>query len=264
MSVKVSSWVWHGTECADLMGNELVLMLALADVAGDDGRCRYMEDESDMTYTALAAKVRVDRRTIIRLVAKLRTRRLLVQVPGQNGRPNEFTVVVPWASKRTGDNVSPVAPYEPVTSETGPVTSEARTGDKSDDRSSYRRNDVLDVEVLPHTFDEFWAIWPRKDSKKDAAAAWAKAVKRADPNVIFEAARVYASSPHRPEKQFVPYGATWLNKDRWEDPPPERAAASGKPMPVERMRDGMDMLDRLAASLESRIAETKQPRGIAS
>lgn len=34
MSVKVSSWVWHGDECAELNGNELILMLALADVAG--------------------------------------------------------------------------------------------------------------------------------------------------------------------------------------------------------------------------------------
>jgi hypothetical protein len=39
--------------------------------------------------------------------------------------------------------------------------------------------------------------------------------------VILAAAAAYAGSPHRPEREFVPYGATWLNKRRWEDPLPE-------------------------------------------
>jgi len=97
-----------------------------------------------------------------------------------------------------------------------------------------------EVEVHAHSFDEFWAIWPRKDSKKDAAAAWSKAIRRVHPDVIFEAARVYATSPHRPDKRFVPYGATWLNKDRWEDPPPEPpalSAHSGQKMPADRAND---------------------------
>lgn len=95
-----------------------------------------------MTYSALARKVRVDRRTIIRLVARLRAAGLLEQKPGQNGRPNEFTVLVPWA-RRTGDNLSPVRSGRLVTDSAGPVTAEARTGDIADDQSSYRRIDVV-------------------------------------------------------------------------------------------------------------------------
>lgn len=147
MSVKVSSWVWHDPATADVNGNELVLLLALADVAGDEGRCRYMDDDSEMTYAALADKVRVDRRTIIRLVASLRRRGLVRQVPGQNGRPNEFTVVVPWA-KATGDKLAPVDladDLEPVTSDAEPVTSGARTGDISGVDTSLIRNNVRDV-----------------------------------------------------------------------------------------------------------------------
>lgn len=145
MSVKVSSWVWHGDECAELMGNELVLMLALADVADDKGRCRYLDDESQMTYGSLARKVRVDRRTIIRLVAKLRSRGVLAQVAGQNGRPNEFTIVVPWAAQATGDKLSQVENGEPVTPSTEPVTPVARTGDNTSTHPSYRRINVRDV-----------------------------------------------------------------------------------------------------------------------
>lgn len=77
MSVKVSSWVWHGAEAAEVTGNELVLLLALSDVSDDRGRCRYIDDEGDLTYAVLAKKVRVSRSTLIRMVAKLRERGLL-------------------------------------------------------------------------------------------------------------------------------------------------------------------------------------------
>ena len=105
MSVKVSSWVWHGDECKTLMGNELVLMLSLADVADDNGRCRYIADDDDLTYDGLAKKVRVDRRTIERLIPKLRKQGLLTMQRGSKSRPNEFAIVVPWV-QRSPDNLS--------------------------------------------------------------------------------------------------------------------------------------------------------------
>ncbi|AXA95428.1 helix-turn-helix domain-containing protein [Microbacterium sp. PM5] len=71
-------------------------------------------------------------------------------------------------------------------------------------------------------FDDFWSIWPRKDAKKAASAAWDRAVKRADAQTILDAANAYVASPNRPEKQYVPHAATWLNGDRWDDPLPER------------------------------------------
>lgn len=71
------------------------------------------------------------------------------------------------------------------------------------------------------TFDDFWSVWPRKDKRKDAETAWNSAVKRADPARIVDVAAEYANHPHRAAKQFVPYGATWLRGDCWNDPMPE-------------------------------------------
>jgi hypothetical protein len=105
MSVKVSSWVWHDDKTAGINGNEMLLLLALADVADDNGRCRFLADEDDLTYAALAAKVRVDRRTIERLIPKLRERELVTHTPGTKDRPNEFAIAVPWAKTST-DKVS--------------------------------------------------------------------------------------------------------------------------------------------------------------
>lgn len=105
----------------------------------------------------------------------------------------------------------------------GPATEEEGTG-KSEQVALLI--EVEPVEVEPLAFDDFWAVWPKKNSKRDAERAWAKAVKSVDPAVIVAAARAYAESPHRPSLQFVPYGASWLNGERWADPLPEPTARS--------------------------------------
>lgn len=55
MSVKLSSWAWHSTP-DDVKGNKLIALLALADIADDEGVCRYSDDTSQ---AALATKARM-------------------------------------------------------------------------------------------------------------------------------------------------------------------------------------------------------------
>lgn len=75
--------------------------------------------------------------------------------------------------------------------------------------------------VLPRaSFADFWIVWPRSEDKKRAETAWARAIKRADPDRIVAIATAYANHPHRPPKQFVKHAATWLNGDCWNDPMP--------------------------------------------
>lgn len=143
MSVKVSSWVWHEAP-QDIAGNELILMLALADVADDQGRCRFVDDEAALTYEGLAEKVRVDRRTIERLIPKLRARGVLGHFKGVKGRPNEFAVLVPWA-KKSADILSGSRYSEGVDSPTAvqdSPTASTEFTDNSDSRSSLKRIDV--------------------------------------------------------------------------------------------------------------------------
>lgn len=86
--------------------------------------------------------------------------------------------------------------------------------------------DREEVDKDSASFDIFWTIWPRKDAKKAAQAAWSRAVKRHPAEQIIFAAAAYAQSPNRPEKQYVPHAATWLNGDRWNDPLPDAQAPS--------------------------------------
>lgn len=71
----------------------------------------------------------------------------------------------------------------------------------------------------------FWEAYPRKERKRDAWNAWWRARKRgADMVLMIEGAKRYARDPNR-DPQYTAHAATWLNGDRWEDPPlPKREA----------------------------------------
>jgi len=72
----------------------------------------------------------------------------------------------------------------------------------------------------PPGFDRFWAAYPRKVAKAQAAKAWAK-LKPDDELVvtIIGAVERQAQSDQwqRDGGKFIPYPATWLNGRRWED-----------------------------------------------
>ena len=76
---------------------------------------------------------------------------------------------------------------------------------------------ISPVVVVVDLFDDFYAAWPRKVAKPAARKAWDKAIQRAHPTVIVAAAIAYRDNPNIREKQFIPYPASWLNADGWND-----------------------------------------------
>jgi len=106
-----------------------------------------------------------------------------------------------------------------------------------------RRTEVTDDD--PH-WAAFWAAYPRKTSKGAARKAWSKAVRKVDsPEEIIRAAeRVRSSLEDRKKNprpgdhgqdptQFVPYPATWLNREQWGDDVTEekKQATGGRVLP---------------------------------
>lgn len=206
MSIKVSSWVWHGDETAELAGNEMILMLALADVADDNGRCRFLADDEDLSYRRLVRKARVSKSTLIRLIAKLRDSGLLEQESkGTKGKPNEFRILVPWAAE-SGVNLTPKS--------VDSVSPEPAFGLIADDHSSIERKTVSGAS---DAFDAFYFAYPRKVGKEAARRAFERAVRRTEAAVILAGARRYAADPNLPEKKYIPHPASWLNAGRWDD-----------------------------------------------
>lgn len=72
----------------------------------------------------------------------------------------------------------------------------------------------------PDSFASFWARYPRKVGKQDAAKAWKRL--KADAGLVLaiheglERARE-SEQWRRDGGQFIPHPATWLNGRRWED-----------------------------------------------
>jgi len=82
MSVKMSSWVWEHSGAA---GTDLLILLALADVADDTGVCW-------PSLATLAGKTKVHEATVRRRLRALR-KLGLVGWDEQPGRPNRFRII---------------------------------------------------------------------------------------------------------------------------------------------------------------------------
>lgn len=91
MSVRVSTWVWHDTTAR---GNDLLVLLALADTADDDGSCW-------PGVSTIAAKTRLDRATVQRRLKVLQSTELVDRItrPGQS---NLYRIRVPWGAADCG------------------------------------------------------------------------------------------------------------------------------------------------------------------
>jgi hypothetical protein len=100
---------------------------------------------------------------------------------------------------------------------------------------------VVDVESKParadpKAFDQFWEIYPRREAKGAAKAAWAKAIKKAAIAAILDGARAYRDdgARQRSEAKFTKLPATWLNAECWTD---ERPVSNGRASPRDQLTE---------------------------
>lgn len=69
-------------------------------------------------------------------------------------------------------------------------------------------------------FDRFWQLYPKKRSKKDARAAWVKLKPGEDLQAVMLQALAKQSVSRdwvKDSGKWVPYPASWLNGEMWED-----------------------------------------------
>lgn len=76
-------------------------------------------------------------------------------------------------------------------------------------------------------FDTFWATYPRKDAKANAAKAYAKARKTVTAAVIAAGLVRHLPKWAASDPKFIPHAATWLNGERWADVVETPAAQQG-------------------------------------
>ena len=69
-------------------------------------------------------------------------------------------------------------------------------------------------------FDTFWRAFPRRVAKGDARKAWSQTERiRPDMATLLAAiqAQMQSDQWRKNEGQFIPYPATWLRQERWDD-----------------------------------------------
>lgn len=225
MSVKVSSWVWHSDECADLGLAEMMVLLSLADVADDAGHVVFARVE-ERDQAAIARKAHMSVATFRRTIRTLEEKRLLEVVRDSRTTPNSYRITNATAQSERSPMSDRTAQSE--RSERSPVS----------DRSSLRRTDVVNVPE----FERFWSIYPRHEAKKKAAEIFTRLLKsKVDPQQIIEGAERYREKTLDTEVRFIAHPSTWLNQARWEDEqaaaaPARVEAAPSPPVPVEHRR----------------------------
>ena len=112
-------------------------------------------------------------------------------------------------------------------------------------------------------FDEFWKAYPRKESKPTAR----KAFDRINPDdellkkMIASIERWKGSSQWQEDGgRYIPYPATWLNQQRWEDEPIAQQGKQQKVLPAQdfQQRDYSGVQDEQMESLAEEMRKYKE------
>lgn len=263
------SRVWD--EATDIRGGDLLVLLALADFADDEGRCW-------PSVATIAKKARLTERQAYRSLKALEASGHL----HRNSSPGKRAsyVLIPTPDKLSGDpgqdvtpdNLSPlthgqVTPEQmsglPLTSDPLPPTPPNKeepslepSGEPSlllDSTSSESNGQLVLADpsqstpapprrINGHEFDRFWKVYPRKVGKAGARKAFKQACQRADLEEIIDGAsqlrRLHESG--RKSMQYLPHPSTWLNRDGWTDDP-EHVAPSEESTTDNRVRGFLDI-----------------------
>ena len=89
------------------------------------------------------------------------------------------------------------------------------------DRIKDKGNKEKDKTEKENDFALFWEEYPKKKGRGAAEKAFEKALKKTDINTLLDAVKIQRNSDQwtRDNGQWIPYPATWLNQERWNDEP---------------------------------------------
>jgi hypothetical protein len=195
VSVRWISYVW---DQSPFKGERLLLHLALADFANDEGECW-------PSQPTLARKARCSV-TWVRLgLRDLQRDGLLEVVSNGSGRGHRTQ----YRLLRKGVTTNGV-------SENGETPAQERV--HSAHSLTYIKNRQEPSLDLDSGFNEFWKAYPRRVARAAALQCWRRIMKAADApslDVVMAAVDRYAKSATDP--QFIAHPATWLRQQRWMD-----------------------------------------------
>lgn len=152
--------------------------------------------------------------------------------PACSGSQDEHPTDAPEPSETPPEPASlpETPPDSPDHTETPPDSAQESKGKegkgREEEKNSPRAPRSARASPAPDRFDDFWAVYPRKEDKGHARKAWPVALRKAgglaEPIIAAAAGFAEHARRARTERRFVPLPATWLNGERWQDEPPSR------------------------------------------
>lgn len=243
MSLKVITWVLY--EAPVTQQSHLLVLLALADRAHDDGTAAYPSREwigerARCSVRSVASHLRaLEEAGLIRkgdqeLVGHFRADR----------RPVVYDVVMTAGNVRTPslDDVQSDASRgaRSRTHDVQPVAHKPSLfsfGEETVQNPSYAR--------VSDGFETAWAVWPKHDKKKPAREKFERLVQSRqialEDLVLAVKAHADAYKVGGWDAQFVPGLLPWLNQERWNDDLPVPRGGRGQ----DRMNEGLALVARL-------------------
>lgn len=212
MSVRTMAAVWERSQHS---GTNLLMLLAIADFADDDGRAY-------PAVPTLARKCRMKERNAQYILSELVESDELTIQRGKGPR---------------GSNVYRIKLASLGVQHSAPVQSNAPLQHSAPGGCNGVRitpamecTRTINEPSMNHQsgFEVFWLAYPKKKAKGDAQRAWSKLKPNADlTDSILQAieAQKTAEDWTKENGKFIPYPATWLNSRRWEDESPETVSS---------------------------------------
>ena len=193
MSVRWISFVW---ESSPYEGRRLLLHLALADFANDEGTCF-------PSQKTLALKARTTETWVSASVRQMIKDGLLEIIEKGNGRGNRTIYKLNKGVTHNGE------------------THNGETGDQQSPNVQelyLLKNRKEPSKDLASSFDLFWNKYPRRVAKVAARNVFLSVMLKPDApslDTLLTAVDRYAKSEI--DKKYIAHPATWLRQGRWED-----------------------------------------------
>lgn len=95
----------------------------------------------------------------------------------------------------------------------------ATVDERTDIKKTNNKEDKVKEDKEGEQFAHFYSLYPRKMQRGAAKKAFSRALTRANFEDILAGVIRFREDPNLPPDQYVPYPATWLNAESWEDGP---------------------------------------------
>lgn len=203
MSVKMTNWVWHDPTTEHLRGNAFTALLALADIADDDGHVIYARGEK-RSQGALAKKARMSVATFRRMTDVLAEQGLLEVTRESQRTENAYRILMTAQSERSqmsgqtaqserserspserSTEVTPLIRRSDIKNMGARATRGTRIPDPfvlTGEMKAWATTEVPGLDVVAHTreFVDHWrAASGQTATKRDWLAAWRNWMRKA-------------------------------------------------------------------------------------